>query len=299
MGGVDEALLALEHLRRHRRETEDPHELTMMLYGSWYARAQGSVSIPERFPVDLIQALRAADATAREWDAGWVADRVAPDGRVIARRGKEVRMADRCDYVAPGAVGVLPQPGDELILAGRRDRADGGWWQTGGRAWRFTRTPPGLVRLYWSFQLGHLPELVSRVTEALAGHNRPWMLKCATDPEVHTRADATVLYLSWDALEDFAPRVDSIASALRPHARRGAPPLTLPIQPGVAAAVDPGPEESFGEHRCRLLVEAFPSALPDDADAALVAIDERMTAEGLSLDRPYASRADALLPWER
>jgi hypothetical protein len=300
MDFVEEFLMAAEQLQQHRQETENPYELTMMLYGSWYARLQGSKEVPENFPKDLVQVLRAADATGRKWESGWSADRVAPDGRVIARRGNEVGMADRCDYFAPNAVGVLPQLGDKLVLACRRDRVDGdgAWWRTGGKAWRFTRAMPGLVRLYWSVALAYLPELVHKLTLALADDERPWMLKCATDPAVHERADATVLYLAWDMLEELAPRIDHIAAALRPNMFNVAPPLTLPIHLGVSVAVDPETDESFGEHRCRLIAEALLSALADDADSLLVSIKERMAIEDIEFGRPYASRSNPLLPWE-
>lgn len=297
----DEVLAAVGCARRHERARREPGELAAQLYGGWYARPLDAPVTPDNFPTDLVQVLRAADATGRAWDEGWTADRVAGDGRVIARRSGEVRMADRCDYVARGAVGVLPSPGQSLVLAGRRDRVDpdGSWWRTGGRTWRFTRPVPGLVRLYWNTRLGHLPALVERLTSALRDDERPWMLKCAVDPAVHARSDATVLYVPRQALDELAPLVDAVAAELAPHARVGAPPLTLPLHPGVAVAADPAPAESFGEHRCRLIAEALAADLPDDDDAALAVVAAHMDAAGIDLARPHALRADPPLPWER
>lgn len=301
MGGVSELALAVEHLERHRRVSDDCVELTLLLYESWYARPHGSVDVPELFPDDLVQVFRAADETARVWEDGWAAERVGAAGSVIARRGGEVRMADRCDYVAPGAIGVLPQPGDALVLAGRRDRVDpdGTWWRTGGRSWRFTHTHPGLVRLYLSFDFEYLPEVVARLTGAFGDVDWPWMLKCSVDPDTHARPDATVLYISLDGVEALAAEIDAVAAALAPHARSCAPPLTLPIHPGVAVAFDPPEGQSFGEHRCRLIVEALGSASISGDETGLSGVQARMADAGVRPDRPWAFEDDPLLPWER
>lgn len=291
---------AVGHVRQEPR-CREAGGLAARLYGGWYARPVSPPAVPDNFPTDLVQVLRAADATGLRWDGGWTADRVNGDGRVIARRGSEVRMADRCDYVTRGAVGVLPRPGQALVLAGRRDRVDpdGSWWRTGGRTWRFTRPVPGLLRLYWNISLKHLPSLVARLTGVLWDEERPWMLKCATDLEVHARCDATVLYLSLQAIDELADAIDAIAAEFAPHARVGAPPLTLPIHPGVAVAVDPAPTESFGEHRCRLIAESLAADLPDDDHAAVAAVAGTLDAANIDLARPHALRTDSLLPWER
>jgi hypothetical protein len=296
-----ELLLARDHFLKHRKETADLYELTMRLYGSWYARPQGPLEIPNELPVDLVQVFRAADETGRSWSDGWTTEQVASDGRVIARRGAEVRMADLTAYVAPESLGVRPRVGDPLRLADRRDRVEdnGAWWKTGGRSWRFTRATTGLVRVYWNLALECLPEVVHRVTHTLSDNPYRWMLKCAVEVEVHARSDATVLYLDWDAVRDVAPEIDRIAFDLASQARPGAPPLTLPIHPGVAVAVDPGPDQSFGESRCRLIAEALLSLPAEERDAALVAMRDRLAREGIDYRRPYARQSDPLLPWEK
>jgi hypothetical protein len=155
------------------------------------------------------------------------------------------------------------------------------------------------VRFYWNVGIGHLPVLVRRLTVSLAGDRRPWMLKCATRPEVHARADATVLFLSWDAVGEVAPLIDSVAAELAGEVRPNSPPLTLPIQAGVTAAVDPGSDESFGMHRCRVITEGFLAAPRANGRRRLDSVVAAMTAEGIDSGRPHAMRTDPLLPWER
>lgn len=297
---VPELRLAVDLLRGYRSDTSSCEPLAAMLYEGWYAREFASIQLPANFPFDLVQLCRAADAMALRWDEGWSADTVSASGLVIARRGTEVRMAGRCDYVSTRRPGLMAVVGDSLELSGRRDRIDedGAWWRTAGRGWRFSRAPDGLVRLYWNFELAHLATLVSRLTSLLADHDGPWMLKVACHPETHVRADATVLYLTADMVGELAPALDDISRALAVHARHGAPPLSLPIRPGLAASVDPGGNESFGQHRCRLIVEALHDAELADSSAAVSLLLDHMREVGVEADRPYARRSDPPLPWE-
>jgi hypothetical protein len=54
--------------------------------------------------------------------------------------------------------------------------------------------------------------------------------------------------------------------------------------------VDPGGEESFGQHRCRLLADGIIRAYERNArslDERLAAVAERFAEDGVRLDRPY------------
>lgn len=300
-----ELLTAAEHLRSHQQliDADDPdvEELTTRLYGSWYARVFPKPAPPAAFPTDLVQVLRAVDATAHTWETGWTVDRAHPDGRVIARRGGEVRMADRCDYVVVGAPGSAACVGDEIEVAGRRDRIDpdGDWWRTAGRRWRFTRPVPGIVRVYWNIGLEMLPVLVGQLTGLLAGSDRPWMAKAATAPDAHVRADATVLYLHHDLLVDVRSGLDEIVDAVGPGLVDGVPPLSLPIARGVAVALEPGDGSSFGEHRARLVVQALVEHSTGSPDQTLAAIAASFAGADIDIDRPWTTRSAPRVPWER
>ncbi|GAA1517141.1 hypothetical protein GCM10009677_58060 [Sphaerisporangium rubeum] len=267
------------------QEDGDPAGL---LYTRWYA-GSAPIDQPPGFPASLVSVLRSADARAEEWEEGWLAVQVGPNGQVVARRDREVRLVFRGDYVVTGRPGLLARQGDPLMVSGRRDIVSpaGDWWYTSGGGWRVDRPPATLVRLYWNITFGHLPELTGRLTGLLGRIRRPWMLKCAADPPAHTRADVTVLYLDPEVAHDLAGPLRDMALDL--PVRDSAPRLTLPVAPGLAAAWDPRGGESFGEHRCRLI------AAPPHSKAGIV---DRFTAAGISVDRPYAHKDDPVLPWE-
>ena len=67
---------------------------------------------------------------------------------------------------------------------------------------------------------------------------------------MHARPDAVVAYLTLPALDRHADALTEIASGIAAPGR--GPALTLAIVPGLSAAFDPGGDESFGGHRCRL-----------------------------------------------
>lgn len=263
------------------------------LYAHWYTRPQQPSEVPRGCPPDLVEMLRAAHAGFRSWEDGWRVESVGPRGQAILRRGAGVRLLERSDYSPIARRGLLPRPGDEVSVTSRRDRVDpdDGWWRTGGRSWSWVAAPAGLVRLYFNHELAGLPGLVAELTSLLADEPEPWLLKCATDPALHARTDATVAYLTADTLERREVEVLEIARAAGDHARAGGPPLTMPVAPGLAVAFDPGGDESFGAHRCRLIAEA--------KGGTVKAVLARFASDGVDPARPWARREDPRLPWER
>jgi hypothetical protein len=293
---TETALLdAVEVLTAHDDLPVD--ERAALLYAQWYARPVAPTGRPAGFPRDLVQVLRAADAAGDRWTDGWTIRRVAGNGRVVAQRQRDLRLADRCDVVVAGRVGLLPRVGDTASIADRHDHIDDdGWWRTASSSWPFTR-PLGqaLVRLYWNVGLDALPTLVAELTALLGIDSRPWMLKSACAAEAHGRADATVLFAVADLVAERWRAIDAIAVGLGDAARDGAPPLTLPCRRGLSVAVDPGADESFGEHRCRLIAEGWCAGV--DGRAALAGIGRRFAAAGVDLDRPYTHLGAPALPW--
>ncbi|HWI70872.1 MAG TPA: T3SS effector HopA1 family protein [Baekduia sp.] len=257
------------------------------LYAEWYARPLRPFAVPASCPPDLTEALRAADAGSGLWEDGWRVERAGTRGHAVVRRGAEVRLLERIDYTPLARPGLLPRRGDEVAVTGRRDRVDGdGWWRTAGRSWSWAAPPSGLVRLYFNMDLAGLPALIARLTGLLAGEPEPWLVKCATDPATHARADATIAYLTPESATRWAGALVACAHG----ARNTVPPLTLAVAPGLSAAFDPGPSESFGTHRCGLIAEA---------PATVEAIATRFDRDDIDVLRPWARRDDPLLPWER
>jgi hypothetical protein len=293
---------AVMHALALKREGVDADAMAMTLYGSWY----GSPRVPEAvhgrriatMPADLTGLFRAAHAEASRWEEGFVVTRVASDGRIRAMRDGEERELGRCDYVAPARPGTIAQPGAEVHATARRDVTAPGnpWWYTHHAAWRMDRPPAGLVRLYFHTAPDELASLLRALTRLLAASGVPWMLKCAVDPRVHARADAVVAFVPIAALGFVQSPLTELGCRFRDAAVSMGPPCTLPVVPGMAAAIDPGEGQSFGEHRSRLVAQAVADA--GTARLARLAVWNRFEADDVDPLRPWRRRSDEALPWE-
>jgi hypothetical protein len=160
-----------------------------------------------------------------------------------------------------------------------------------------------LARLYWNVGARNVALLLWRLTSGLLDRDCDWLLKCALTPCAYARADAIVLYLPAERLDELRGWVDASAAALSTVLRPGTPPLTLKIGRGLAACHDPGTGESFGQHRCRLIAEAVTSRnhAPHptrDVASLLAAVCARLEQAGIAPARPYRRRGARTLPWE-
>jgi Ser/Thr protein kinase RdoA (MazF antagonist) len=263
------------------------------LYTQWYAQPRQPFEVPPGCPPDLVEMLRAAHVGFLNWEGGWRVENVGPRGQAVVRRGSEMRLLERSDYSPATRQGLLPRPGDAVSVSSRRDFVDpgDGWWRTSGPAWTWTAAPRGMVRLYFNCDVVGVSILVATLTRMLADEPDPWLLKCAVDPAQYARSDVIIAYLTPGAVERRAVQIVEFVRSGNIQGRRDGPPLTLRVAPGLTAAFDPGGDESFGAHRCRLIAEA--------ANGGVQAILARFAADGISPARPWAHEVDPLLPWER
>lgn len=279
-----------------------PDDLATQLYRAWYAAPVAESDSPTDFPDDLVAVLRAAHSGSERWVEGWVAEEVGRAGQVIARRGVERRVVERCDYVVPNRPGIVASIGAELLVPLRRDRVYQGWWFTHAPGWTLEAPEPGIVRFYWNIGHANVAALVRPLTGVLSDSAVPWMLKCATNLETYGRADVVVLYLPGDALDRLRDALDGVRAAASGLLRPGVPPLTFKAGRGFAVCDDPGTGESFGEHRCRLVAEGVRAASASKSEAKTKAVRAAVSKcfrdLGVPVERPYVSSPTRSFPWE-
>jgi hypothetical protein len=272
--------------------------LAAWLYDRWYAPASGAPA--PRVPVaQLVAHYRAVDAAGQEFEGGWSvlggdqADELigpaASVWQVAVCRGSEVRWVDPVDFYFPAGIGLRPQPGDGVAVAGRRDHVDvRGWWSTMSSGWQEYRGAP-TVRAYWAVEPAHVVHLAELLTSVLA-RSASYALKCPVDLERCRRPDGVVVYVlaeEWPAIERrLASAHQRSARWLRP----AAPALTLPVAHGVAIAEDPI-SDSFGSSRCRIVAEALEPhlATPDHPSrgALVAALEDAFARYGIDLAAPW------------
>jgi HopA1 effector protein family len=159
-----------------------------------------------------------------------------------------------------------------------------------------------LVRLYWNLTASGAPVFMRGATRTLNDAGLFFRLKVLNDPRGYNRCDAAVVYFRksqysaiMDCLSHLYPQV---ASYLKPRT----PVFTKPVAPGLGVAEDPGVNESFGQHRCRVLADGMIRAYEQGAKELgkrLEIVTECYMSSGICLNEPYLnpSSTDVYLPF--
>ena len=190
------------------------------------------------------------------------------------------------------------------VLAAQRRRADRHRgpcepWRTWGEHWD-PATHPGqpLLRVYLACAPGTGLQTVATVTDRAHHWSEPWLLSSRALRQPVPRADATVLSVPVPSLAPLRHQLGRLVDDLRPFLASQAPLLTLHVTRGVGIAESPGPDASYGEHRCRLVAEA----VLRHRDEPLATLQRRTQAAfwavGVDPRRPYRS-VDAAWQWHR
>jgi Lanthionine synthetase C-like protein/HopA1 effector protein family len=157
-----------------------------------------------------------------------------------------------------------------------------------------------VVRIYWNVTSAGAPELVTSITKVLNHAVVPFQLKVRySDNPWTSRADAAVLYLGLRDAETHWDDLRSIYRTVAPFLRSYTPALTRRLGYGVAAADDPGGNQSFGTEVCGLISRGLIAAHM----AGVTHPDERLSAvlgafgeAGRTLAAPYLSPGSADFP---
>lgn len=147
-----------------------------------------------------------------------------------------------------------------------------------------------LVRVYWHLAPQGAAPFLAAATRAMRGARH--MLKLLDDPQSYRRADSAVLYVAADDWPRAREALPLVRAAAEPWLRRATPLFTLRVAPGVGLAEDPGGEESFGLHRCRLAAEGLYAARgAEDPEERLAAVRAALRGAGVDPDAPHGKVA--------
>lgn len=217
---------------------------------------------------DFAKRLSRANAGSGTWHRGFVVREIGPTGRIVAEK-YGVRF-----WVPPErarAESEPIEPGTRIRVKGPKEFREllGGFYAALGDA----DEPTGAsIRVYWHLHPGGAERLVASLTQSLNAAGVPFLLKVVNNPQYFDRTDAGVLYLSRSL---YRPVREALSQAHREVARFLKPTVSAYVKAlaeGVGVADDTGANESFGQHRSRLLatvlssracVEAVPAARVD------------------------------------
>jgi len=265
--------------------------LAEALYACWYTQpaepplpAAGDPPLHRR---SLQSALRAAHARAGVTAQGWTVTASDPHGVVVAVSEAEQSILRPGEYAMPLRPGVPPAPGEPVEPIARLDHVDAerGLW------WAFTNPAPEppTGRVYLNARPATAPRAVHEVTAALAPF--PYQLKCPLQALGCERVDAVVLYHARSIRDDVLRAIAARWTELGPLLDPEVPPLTCPLEPGLAWADDQGDSRSYGESRCQALAAAVDRsgaswAVSGSAERLAVLV-EGLRAAGVDPERPW------------
>ena len=270
------------------------YNLQGRLYSDFYCKgaatppaAVGDVAAPALLGVTpFVEEMSAANSGQGYWEEGWEV-RAVEEGVPLAHRGGlELRAPN--GYVResgpyePGMPVSLRFPKEYLGISP-------GFYMAAGDN-PLPSDGGGLVRFYWHLDPEGAVRLMRLATEALNGAGLPFRLKALNAHDSYRRCDSAVLYVPRRDYGEVARIVEGIYPELLPNMKQAVPALTKPLAPGLGFAEDPGGENSFGQHRCRLIAEGLLLA----HEAGISAPEERLrvviesfSEAGVSLDTPY------------
>lgn len=274
-------------------------DLAEHIYTAHYLRGEPSArrddDSPEpgsRAESSLQPQLSEANATADDYETGWVVDLVERDGIVTAVRGNARRVIHPGDYVTEEAMQGVPEVGTVLALRTRREsRPRGGqfYYAMGQEDW--SAVADDGVRIYFDARPDRAAGLLRIVSSRLNELHVPYVVKCLVEPDAYRRrCDNFILYVDRIranfALTVVAAMHDDIAPCLAGRS----PLFGLRLAPGVAFAENPpDPRESFGMSRSKVLAVEIVDLVAGgvDPDAWSEEIEGRLEHRGFDLDRFY------------
>lgn len=266
------------------------------IYGDWYltggpapasSQASWALDVPAPRVTDRLSAANGGHGAPQP---GWTV-LGQEDGRiVVSRDGLRVRALP--EEIGELGHGTGPGASVTLLLPKERRGASAAFYTLLGDAG--AAEVEELDRHYLNVRAAGAVMLVSTVSARLNAARVPFRLKTVDDARSPARADAAVLYTSRQDRAAVRALVEEIRHVLASVLRPSVPALTLRRAAGVGFAEDPGGGESFGSHRCGILVRAAVSSWrtgETSAAARLARIDSAFRERGLDLDRPYLGPA--------
>jgi HopA1 effector protein family len=271
--------------------------LQMQLYLHCYCRPfSGAISEPSPpgdGGKDLTAELVEANTGQERWEAGWRIAQALPSGQVAVQRNGLSRLLWPGEFFSPE--GGAPRPGNEVhVFCRKHSKAlQPGFYFVFGETLSDQQDESSFVRLYWNVQESGVLELVRGMTGALNRFQVPFRFKCLTRAGLYARSDAAVLYFAKRLYPVVAELLQDVYPSVAPCLRTDTPLFSRSLAPGLGLAEDPGNDESFGSHRCRLVAQAIWDAYAlgrQTVEAWVEAIEKLFERNGLTLEAPYLNR---------
>jgi HopA1 effector protein family len=269
------------------------HQLQSRLYSRFYIRGNCSGSnwgeTQEAESATFARALSTANAGSGCWDSDWSVAEVNAEEIVVSKGGLKVHVRYSEDVLRGDSPLDRGAP-VMLHLAKELLSASPGYYMAVGNYGGNGAEPSQLVRLYWNLRASGAIKFINGFTRVLNDAGIYFRLKVLNDPAAYMRTDAGVLYFCKADRNGVANAVLNLYPLIAPFLNPDIPALTRRIAPGIGLAEDPGTQESFGQHRCRVLAQAIVVAHEQGAknlSDRLRIVESHFASQGIRLTEPH------------
>ena len=231
-------------------------------------------SRPSRVTLDRDNALHC-------WQPRWTLLAQTDDRFLLARDGLAV-------WFDAANVRTTPQVGEmEAWLPLLRPNLSPGYQSlTTGYGWPLNVE----VRVYWSLNIGAVDAFTKHVLALVIDRSVPMSAKVASRPEMFTRADAAVMYMSEATYHSIITDLQRIHGSLVDHIKPSTPALCLKLAHGVGLAESPTDGRSFGQFMCTVLSHGVIRMARGEGVSVsdkVAALRREISAAGLDLEAPH------------
>jgi hypothetical protein len=234
--------------------------------------------------------LSAANSTANGFDPQWTVYSVDSYGNAFVRKNDQVRqlMANQWEFSNPEETSLKVGSVVRLLISKEDKTAQPVFYHVRGT--ELVSQQAEFVRIYFNTTFAGAELLVREITRIFNRYRLPFLFKCLNHPDLFTRTDSAVLYLSKFDMRFASRLLRPILDELTPHLRPEVPLFTKLLRPGVSFSEDPGSGQSFGMSRCTLLAEALVGAYYKQlgpGDDQLAEIRRTFDRNGLDVEHLY------------
>lgn len=237
----------------------------------------------------LVDSLSAANAGTGCRESGWVVQTSGQEVITVRRGGLQLWVAPEDCFLPEGGRFEVGRP-VTLRLPKDLPGISPGYYMALSDQEDVTESSAPLVRMYWNLRADGAVPLMAGASRVLNGSGLFFRLKVLNDSTAFSRCDAAVLYFRKADQVAVMRRMASLLPQVKAHMKLDTPVFTKRLAPGLGLAEDPGKDESFGQHRCRLLSEGLIRAYEQGAQSVSARVDvvkSHFASEGIRLDEPY------------
>jgi hypothetical protein len=244
-------------------------QLAGALYGTYYCTGTTEAAAPPAAPAPwpapaerarTMRQLSEANGTPNGVDPAWTVYSIDSYGNAFVSKNGALRqlVANQWSFANPADTALRVGTVVQLLITKEDTALQPVFYHVRGT--EVVSQQAEFVRVYFHTDFDGALLLVGGITAAFNEYRLPFLFKCLNHPDLFTRTDSAVLYVSKFDFHLASRLLQPILAQLGPHLKPAVPLFTRALQPGVSFCEDPANGQSFGMSRCLLLADALLAA---------------------------------------